>query len=397
MRTATRTAQRSYTAIAATAIGSSCVLRAAIASPAAATSIGSLRPVSASPLHSTCRRAFSFGTHSPPQPSPAQVQAWNGFHVAALKYMDEGAYDKASMLFASCLREPGIGGSFWQWLSMAYLGMCFRQLSNHAEAKSLIMQAIQALQHFPDEMSPSLLVTLYREAALCSESMGDTDQAQILFEKCLRGYAQLEATARSKLQQGSEKEQSAATADHRKLLSQQAATHYSLGMMLHKKAFAAKDADQTAAAATTTDSSATTAPAAANSASSTAAAATAASTPTPSSSSAASALRVSAQRHYASALQLLRALHGSDPKSPQSLLSAPVLASLGTVVMEQGDRQTALSLFMSALECYQHHEDPRLLPLLDVYMELLSSTDPALKIALQKAAEDEANKGNKAK
>ena len=303
--------------------------------------------------------------------------------------MDDGAYDKASMLFAQCLREPGIGGSYWQWLSMAYLGMCFRQLRNHAEAKSLLMQALQALQHFNEQMSPALLVTFYREAALCCEALGDTDQAQILFEKSLRGYAHLEVAARAKLQQGSEKDQAAATAEHRKLLSQQAATHYSLGMMMHKKAFAAKDAE--AASSTTAD--APTATAAASSSPSAAAAAPSSPSPASPRSSAASSLRLSAQRHYASALQLLRTLHGSDPKSPHSLLSAPVLASLGTVVMEQGDRETALSLFMSALECYQHHEDPRLVPLLEVYMELLSSKDPAIKLALQKAAEEEANKG----
>ena len=40
---------------------------------------------------------------------------------------------------------------------------------------------------------------------------------------------------------------------------------------------------------------------------------------------------------------------------------------------------------LEALDIYKTHNDPRLLPLLDVYMQMLAATDPALQAVVEQA------------
>jgi tetratricopeptide (TPR) repeat protein len=291
-----------------------------------------------------------FSSASPPASELAQ---WQSFNAAGLKFLSEGAFDRASLLFMSAMREPAVLNTVYQYLSLSNLGISFRHLGKHAEAKDVLLQSLNALKGF-SQIHDGMLANLHREAALCCEALGQNQEAESMLDLSLHYYAQYAIRLESAAAAGSGAAAGTAAAasapnEQRKHLLEKAGTHYSLALLIHKSALAArgdvppqkpgqKFVNPPAVAQRLQDSG----------------------------------------RHYADALQLMRALHGRDAKSQGALLAAPVLASLGTLQADLGDDKAAMASIMEALEIYKEHNDPRLLPLLDAYMALLQKQNPAL-------------------
>ena len=379
-------AVRRCTAIIATSITSSAPPAAAACRSTAASS--SLHSAAASSSSSV--RCFSSSASG--SPSASDLAQWQSFNSSGLKFLSEGDAGRASLLFMSAMREEKVAGTVYQYLSLSNLGICFRHLGQFAEARGVLLQATQALREF-SSVNDGMVGSLHREVALCMEALGQHEQAQNHYETSLHHYeqynlAQERAVAAAARGSSSATAGSAASpAEQRKHLLEQAGTHYSLGLLMHKTA--------AAAAAATTSSSSPSSPSLPNAAAAVIGAAAAAKSsgkPVVAALSASAPRLLEAKRHYMDALRLMRALHGQDPAKKESLLSAPVLASLGTLQADLGEAAHAMDSFMAALEIYQQHKDPRLLPLLDAYMALLQKQDPTMQQLVQQAADNEQKK-----
>ncbi len=83
------------------------------------------------------RRFFSSSSH---HPTDAELQQWQSFNSAGLKFLSEGAFEKASVMFMAAMKEPIAQRTVYQFLSLSNLGIAFRHLKRYGEAKDVLMQ-----------------------------------------------------------------------------------------------------------------------------------------------------------------------------------------------------------------------------------------------------------------
>ena len=244
------------------------------------------------------------------------------------------------------MREPVVNNTVYQYLSLSNLGIAFRHLGRFDESRTVLMQALHALKNYP-QIHDGMIANLYREAALACESLGQLAEAEGNLNHSLHYYSQHSLANEHASSKGQPSNQ---PTDLAKIVLETAATHYTLALLIHKTATA--KATEEAAAAKGKNLQVH--------------------------------LRLrEAERHYTDALKMMRAVYGTKVESQQSLLIAPILSSMGTMYSELSDTPNALSHWMEALTIYQHHQDPRLLPILDAYMALLQKQDPAYAQILQ--------------
>jgi tetratricopeptide (TPR) repeat protein len=314
------------------------------------------------------RRAFSTGRHT--ASSDVDLTQWQSFHTAGLKFLSAGAWEKASLLFMSAMREQSVKDTVYQYLSLANLGTAFRHMGKEEEARQVLLQSLHALKTYPS-VTDGMVANLYREAALACEAMGGPErmqEAEDLLMQSLHYYAQ-EQMSREHAKATDEQSAKAATSvaspaaataaatkektEQAKLMLETAATHYTLSLLIHK----------TATAASSSSSSSNTL--------------------VPTTSLAVQLRLREAQKHVQDAINLMRAVYGSDPTSKPMLSLAPVLASGGTICRLLRQPEPAQALWMEALEIYQAQQDPRLVELLQAYMELLTETNAELAEVVQ--------------
>jgi len=311
------------------------------------------------------RRCFSTSA----TPSDADLAQWHSFNSAGLKFLSEGAFDRASMLFMSAMREPVVERTVYQYLSLSNLGIAFRHLKRYAEGKDVLMQSLAFLKAAP-QVTDAMVASLHREAALCCEALEQMKEAEDLLQLSLHYYEQHGLAKQHAA--GKAAASPAEAQEQQKFLLEQAGTHYSLALILHKTGLTERAAQDAASGITKASQR------------------SAASQPP--------RLR-EALRHYKDALRLMRSCVGSDPSSKGTLLLAPVLASQGALQSELGDRASdaaAQASVLEALDIYKSHNDPRLLPLLNVYMQMLAASgDPALQQIVQQAKTEAADDSTK--
>jgi tetratricopeptide (TPR) repeat protein len=274
------------------------------------------------------------------------------------------------MLFMSAMREPIVARTVYQYLSLSNLGISFRHLKRFAEAKDVLLQSIAFLKAAP-QVHDGMLASLHREAALCAEALEQTKEAEDLLQLSLHyyeqhGFAKQHANKTPAAAAAAAAGNAAEAQEQRKLVLEQAGTHYSLALLLHKTGLAERAAQEAASGGGAKKAGQR----------------SAASQPP--------RLR-EALRHYKDALRLMRITTGTDVSSPSALLLAPVLASQGALQSELGDPASdaaAQASVLEALDIYKTHNDPRLLPLLDVYMQMLAATDPALQAVVEQAKKE---------